>query len=139
MKFLSPRVHAPLDYVLVVLFALAPMLFGLAGVPAVICYAVAAAYLVMSLTTVYPLGVVKLIPFPVHGYVELVLAPLLAGSPWLFGFQELEAARNFFLSIGLAAAVLWLVTDYHAAELDESQRHLRRRYLGTSDHAPRAT
>lgn len=129
MKVLSPRAHAPIDYLLVALFGLAPTLFGFAGIAALLSYVIAVGVLMMSMLTRYPLGVFKVIPFPVHGYVELAAVPLLMAAPFLFGFDEREIARNFFVLTGAAYAVVWLVTDYAAAETD-----VRRRELGTRVH-----
>ncbi|AKF11003.1 hypothetical protein [Sandaracinus amylolyticus] len=122
MKLLSPFVHAVIDYVLVALFALAPTLFGFAGTAATLCATIAIVYLATSLLTAYPLGVAKLVPFPVHGYLELALVPLVAASPWLFGFDTIEAARNAVLALAIAVALLWLTTDYRVIERHPEQR-----------------
>lgn len=124
MKVLSPRVHAPLDYVIVALFALAPTLFGFGGVPATLCYGVAGLYLIMSLLTAYPFGVAKIIPFPIHGYVELASTVALIGIPWVFGFNDVVPARNFFIAMGASAGVIWALTDYRAAERDASEQYM---------------
>lgn len=123
MKVLSPRVHAPFDYVITALFAFAPRLLGFGGVPAVLCYGIAVMYLAMSLLTAYPLGVAKVIPFTIHGYVELAGTFVLLAMPWIFGFDGVTAARNFFLVMGASAGAIWLLTDYKAAERDLDQRY----------------
>jgi hypothetical protein len=123
MRFVTPRMHAPVDYLLVLLFALAPTIFGFSGTPAVLSYIIAVGYLAMSLLTAYPLSLAKIIPFPVHGYVELVLGPVLALSPFILGFSRIESARNFFIALGIAVFLAWLTTDYRAAEEDTTQRH----------------
>ena len=114
MKLLSPRIHGFIDYAVVALFLLAPTLFGFAGVAATLCYVLAAVHLVMSLLTAYPLGVVKLVPFPVHGALELAVAVGLVASPWLFGFSAVDAARNFYVAAGVAVSAVWLLTNYVA-------------------------
>lgn len=116
MKFLDPRTHGYLDYAAVALLALAPTLLGFAGVAATICYVVAAMQLGMSLLTAYPLGAAKVIPFPIHGAIELVVAIALVAAPWLFGFSTVDAARNFFIVSGLGLVGVYLVTNYKAAE-----------------------
>jgi hypothetical protein len=115
MKILSPRVHGYLDYMVVALLFLAPSLFGFTGIAATICYVLAPVQLVMSLLTAYPLGVAKMIPFPVHGGVELVTSIGLIAAPWLFGFSAFDAARNFFLVAGIGLGLVYLVTNYAAA------------------------
>jgi len=116
MKILSPRAHGYIDYAAILLLAVAPSLLDFGGLPATLCYAVAGIYFVMVLLTAYPLGAIKIIPFPVHGAVEIVLAPMFAVLPWLAGFADLPVARNFFLVMAAALLGVWLVTNYRAAD-----------------------
>ena len=44
---------------------------------------ICAAYVLIVVFTAYPLGLVKAIPFTVHGTIELILSPLLIALPWL--------------------------------------------------------
>lgn len=117
MKILSPRIHGYLDYVLVALFLLAPTLFGFAGVAATLCYVMAAVQAGMSLLTAYPLGIAKIVPFPVHGALEAAVTVFLFASPWVFNFSYVDAARNFFIASGVLLALVWMVTDYRAASV----------------------
>lgn len=121
MKVLNPRTHGIIDYVLVALFALAPTLFGFEGTPQTLCYVLAVVHLSMSLLTAYPLGAMKLVPFPIHGALEAGVGVLLLVLPWLLGFSEVESARNFFLATGALVAVVVLLTDYKAHELSEER------------------
>jgi len=125
MKILQPKVHGYIDYALVLLFALAPTLLGFDGVPQTLCYVLAALHFATSLFTAYPLGALKIIPFPVHGAGEAILAPLLALAPWLFGFWRTPAPRNFFLLAAVAVLLVWLVTDYKLSEQTASHRGRR--------------
>lgn len=115
MKILSPRVHGYLDYGVVALLLLAPSLFGFAGVPATICYVLAVTHAAMTLLTAFPLGLAKIIPFSIHGGIEVLASVFLLASPWIFGFSEVIAARNFFIASAVALGVVWLVTDYRSA------------------------
>ena len=119
MKILSPRIHGYLDYLVVAALALAPMLFGFAGTPAVLCYVLAVAQLGMSLMTAYPLGLKPLIPFTVHGGIELAVTFVLLAAPWVFRFSADLPARTFFLFAGVVLGIVYLTTDYKAA--DESR------------------
>lgn len=115
MKILSPRVHGYLDYAVVLLLALAPTLFDFTGTPAALCYILAILHAGISLMTAYPLGFARVIPFTVHGAIELVAAIGIILAPYLFDFSHLAGARNFFLISGVALAGVWLTTDYKAA------------------------
>lgn len=120
MKILSPRVHGYLDYLAVLYFLAAPSLFGFTGLPATVFYVVAAAYLVLTLLTAYPLGVVKAIPFPLHGGIELLTGIALIALPWILGFANTdEIARNLYVASGAALFVLWLVSDYRTADVNQ--------------------
>ncbi|HEY0134727.1 MAG TPA: hypothetical protein VGB85_11620, partial [Nannocystis sp.] len=76
MNFLSPRIHGILDYLTAGVFALAPMFLQAEGSQVAIlsCYVVAGTLLVLSLLTRYPLGALRVVPFPVHGGIEVFTA-----------------------------------------------------------------
>ena len=127
MHILKPRPHGFMDYAAILLIAAGPSLFDFGGTPATLCYALAAIYLGLVLFTAYPLGLVKVVPFTIHGTVELVLAPVLAAMPWIAGFSDVPAARNFFLVLAAALAVVWVLSDYKAAEQDPASHGRPRR------------
>jgi hypothetical protein len=112
MRFLSPRVHGILDLVVVAIFLVAPLLVGLGGSPAAIAYTLAAVHLVMTLLTDYPAGARKIIPFFVHGIVELVVGVFLLILPSFGGYAPGSPARRFYLFMGGAILVVWALTAY---------------------------
>ena len=115
MKLISPTVHGILDYATCAFFALAPTLLALHGPYATVCYLLAGGYLVISLLTNMPLGAVRVLPFPVHGKLELVSGLVFVAAPWLFGFaDENETARNLFVAAGLVFLVVYTLTDWYA-------------------------
>ncbi|WP_411725577.1 hypothetical protein [Methyloglobulus sp.] len=114
MKIISPTQHGYLDYVTVVLFLAAPTLIGLTGVAGALAYALAAIHLAMTLVTDFPLGVAKLLPFSIHGWVERVVGPVLVLLPFALGFDT--AARSFYIVIGIVIVVVGLLTDYQQTQ-----------------------
>lgn len=118
MRQLSPKLHGILDYLAAAAFATAPLLFMINERTAAVfgCYVAAATLLLVSLLTRYPLGVVRVIPFTVHGALEFVTAPLLVAYPWIAGFADIPGPRNFFIVSGAALFAIWLITDYKAAD-----------------------
>ncbi len=118
MKLLSPKVHGYIDYLTSALFALAPAMFMIEGVPGAVmgCYVIAGGLLLVSLMTRYPLGVVRVVPFPVHGALELLGAPVIVAYPWISGFDHISPARNFYIIAGVALFLLWLITDYRGVD-----------------------
>lgn len=116
MKILNPRTHGYLDYVTVILFLVAPTVLGLTGIPAMLAYALAIIHLVMTLVTDFPLGVVPIIPFKFHGWVERVVGPVLIIVSFVLGFSTDLAARNFYVAMGIVIVLVGLVTDYKETE-----------------------
>lgn len=114
MKVLNPTIHGILDYVVVAGFALAPMLLRLSGLPATIAYLLAAVHLLLTLTTAFPLGAVKIVPLAVHGAIELVVSIALVALPWLLRFAQDTVARDFYAGAGVLIFVVWLISDYTA-------------------------
>lgn len=121
MKLLSPKVHGYIDYGASAVFVLAPAVFMVEGAPRAVmgCYVIGAGLLLVSLVTRYPLGVARLVPFTVHGALELLGAPVIVAYPWIAGFDGILSARNFYVVAGVALLLLWLVTDYRAAQYSD--------------------
>jgi hypothetical protein len=117
MRILDARVHGVLDLITVVAFLLGPLLFGLGGSPAAIAYTLAIVHLVMTLLTRYPMGRWRVIPFPVHGIVELIVGVALLILPSYAGYAPGSPARKFYLGMGAAILVVWALTAYGAARL----------------------
>ena len=87
MKILNPKSHGFIDYALAAVLALVPSVFDFSRTPQILSYVAAAALLLLSLATAYPLGVLKLVPFTWHRNVEIVTVPTLIAAPWLFRFN----------------------------------------------------
>ena len=134
MKILTPTSHGVVDYAAVLTLLVLPSLLDFSNTPATLSYVLAATQLLVSILTRYPLGLIKRIPFPLHGYYELVTALLLVPMPWLFGFSNEDAARNAFVVSGVSLFVVWLVTNYRAVAAD-AQYEIHHRTPGTP-HMP---
>jgi hypothetical protein len=122
-RTLAPRPHGVIDYALVALLLLAPSWFAFGGLAAGACYLLAVVHLGMSLITAYPLGVLRLIPFPAHGQLELIIGSLLVIVPWFLPFAGDGKARGFFIVIGLLVLAVYALTNYLAAEEPETAAH----------------
>jgi hypothetical protein len=114
MRILDARVHGVLDLIVVVAFLLGPLLFGLGGSPAAIAYTLAIVHLVMTLLTRFPMGRWKVIPFPVHGIVELIIGVGLLILPSYAGYAPGSPARKFYLGMGAVILIVWALTAYGA-------------------------
>ena len=109
---ISARVHGVLDYAVVAVFLNAPMVLGFHGVAATIAYWLAGIHLLMTGCTDFPLGVFKFIPFKVHGAIDVAAGVFLLVAPWVFGFAEVAAPRNFFVAIAVIIFVVAALTDF---------------------------
>jgi len=110
MKAITPGIHAYLDYVTVAIFVVAPPVLGLTGLPELISYALAVVHLALTLVTDSQLSVIKVVPFPMHGWVERIVGPVLVVLPFALGFQG--TARIFYIVIGIVIIAVGLLTDY---------------------------
>lgn len=114
MKIISPTQHGYFDYVTVVLFLVAPTFIGLTGMAGTIAYALAGIHLAVTLVTDFPLGIAKLLPFRVHGWVERVVGPTLVLLPFILSFEG--PARGFYIVVGLVIILLGVLTDYERTQ-----------------------
>jgi hypothetical protein len=113
MNLLNARLHGILDLATVAVFLLAPFFFGLGGYVAAVAWGLAVVHLLMTLFTRFPLGLVKVIPFTIHGMVELVVGVVLVlAMPRLLGASLGSPARTFFIGAGVAILVVWVLTSY---------------------------
>jgi hypothetical protein len=90
LRFIPTRVHGVIDYLTSGTLLGAPELLRLRDVPSAaltlrLSGAKAAAY---SLLTDYELGLVRVLPMPVHLALDAASGAFLASSPWLFGFAK---------------------------------------------------
>jgi len=141
LKFANPLAHGVLDYGLALTFLLAPALLEFAETPTRLSYVIGFAYFGASLVTNYPLGAIRLLSFPAHGMLEALMAAGWIVMPWLFGFAENPAARNFFVAAGIALLAVVAVTDYRGlgtraayagAERRQGGQDRRRRYVAVA-------
>ena len=128
MNWLSPTAHGALDYALITFLALAPTAESATGAYALVCYGLAPVYLLVVLTTTDSMGVLAIIPYRVHGWLELVSGLVFVASPFLFSFYAANPmASLFFMLFGGGLLLLWGVTDWsgkaHAELGDDAVTH----------------
>ncbi len=115
LKKLNPTVHGALDYALALAFLFMPGVIGFPNQAANLSQLIGLAYLGVSLLTRYPLGALKLIPFPAHGVLESIMAASWIALPWVVGFDDHGPARTFFVAAGVGLLGVVLLTDYQVA------------------------
>ena len=115
MKFITPKIHGFLDLLGVVFLLASPTLFGFKGFLAVFTYSLGSLHLILSLLTSYYIGVVKLIPFAVHGAIEFFVAIVLIILGYTFFNNEVNG-KLFYIIFGTVVLVTWRVTNYRGKE-----------------------
>lgn len=114
MKPITPALHGYLDYLTVLVFALAPGLLGLHGLPAQLSWTLAGVHLLLTLLTDFPLGWHPVLPFWIHGWVERVVGPALVLVAFLPNFSNSTVAFAFYVFMGFVIIVVGFLTDYSA-------------------------
>jgi hypothetical protein len=112
MKILNANSHGIIDYAVVLFLWLSPSIFELSNYVSMLTYGLGCVHLALTAFTNFKYGLVKLIPFRSHGWIELVVSIVLIGSPWILGFSEVSVDRIFYVGFGAAVFVTWLFTDY---------------------------
>jgi hypothetical protein len=110
MGIIPPNVHRILDYLAVIIFALAPTMMHITGNTRLLAYALAVIHLIVTLATDFSGTRGRPLPFPVHGYIELVVGILLACVPFIRHWTF--AAGRFYPAMGVALIIVWLLTRY---------------------------
>jgi hypothetical protein len=90
VRFISTRAHGVIDYLMGALLIVAPYLLNFADSTAApwVLQIVGAALIGASLLTDYELGIMRMIPMPIHLGLDVAAGMLLVVSPWLFGFAD---------------------------------------------------
>ncbi|MCB4824965.1 SPW repeat domain-containing protein [Roseicella aerolata] len=110
MRFVPTRVHGVIDYIYALLLIGAPYVldFSGGGAPQWAFWLLGFGVIGLALLTRFELGVIRLVPMPVHLGIDVLAGLLLAASPWLLGFADRVWAPH--LVFGLLEAGLALVT-----------------------------
>lgn len=107
---IPPAAHRALDFVTVIAFAGAPAVLGLAGLPAIIAYALAFVHLSLTLLTRFSPEGGQPLTLQIHGFVEMAVGPVLLVAPFVLGWQG--TARTFYLGAGAVIVAVWALSAY---------------------------
>ncbi|MFC4171199.1 SPW repeat protein [Microvirga sp. GCM10011540] len=110
MRFLPTRLHGIIDYLWGVALTASPWLFGFADVTAAKWVAIVFGLgaILYSLVTRYEVGLLPLLPMPLHLGLDGVAGFILAITPWGFGFAEQVYLPH--VAFGLFSVAASLVT-----------------------------
>ena len=122
MKNLNSKAHGYIDFALIATLFIAPNLLGLEGFPKQLSYFLGTVQTVLVFITAYPFGIFKLVPFQVHGALEVLVTLFMLAAPWIYDFSTALGARNYYLALALAVSVVWVMTDYRAVSISVKSR-----------------
>ena len=113
IKLLPAWFHALADYAVGGLLIVVAIAVGGSAGAVGTGIVVGATILVVSMLTRYPLGVVKVLPFPVHSGGDYLAAALLLVAPWALNFSSGDTGLTaLYVAAGAAVLLVSLVTNY---------------------------
>lgn len=115
MNAISPRLHGVIDYAACAGMLTLPGLLRLSPAARTASTTFALSYLGLSTLTDYPLAVRRLIPFPVHGRVELGSTPALLLLPALLGGLKTTREKVYFLALVGTVLTVYRLTNWQEA------------------------
>ncbi|GGE60184.1 hypothetical protein EV200_103588 [Pedobacter psychrotolerans] len=111
MKIISPKFHAVLDYMLVMLLLISPDLFGLSETASTLSYALGIVQFLLTICTNFSGGIFKIISLKLHGLIELVVSIILIILAFTV-FKGNVVDEMFYACLGLMILIIFTITDY---------------------------
>jgi hypothetical protein len=107
-------VHGVIEYLLGILFLAAPILFDFDSATATgVSITVGVLVLIMTAVTAdLPTSLVGQLALTAHVTVDFVLAIFLVAAPFLLGFSDESAPRNFFMILGVVLLLMTIGTRF---------------------------
>ena len=115
MKIISSKAHGILDYATVIFLLAAPTLFQMEGTLCTFTYVLAGVHFALTALTAFEVGLVKVIPFRIHGLIEIVVSIALAGVAFWFRSNDNETGFYFYLALAIVIMIVFLLTDFRSA------------------------
>jgi hypothetical protein len=113
VRLLPAWLHAAADYAVGALLIVVALAVGGSTSAVATGIVVGAVIVGLSMFTRYPLGVVKVVPFPVHSAGDYLATVLLLGAPWALGFSSSDTGLSaVYVGAGLAVLAVSLITNY---------------------------
>jgi hypothetical protein len=113
VRLLPAWFHAIADYAVGALLVIVALSVGGSAGAIGTGVVVGATVLLVSMLTRYPLGVAKVLPFPVHSAGDYLAAALLLVAPFTLHFNHGDKGlTTFYVIAGIAVLAVSLVTNY---------------------------
>jgi hypothetical protein len=134
--FLPPTVHGILDYIVGILTAVSPWLFGfvkLGGAALFLPLYIGCIEVLLSIFTNYKPGIIRVVPMSTHLVADTLLGFILMVSPFLYEFADKGVFLPHFL-LGLMMMGSGIFT-HSSPLLDNTSRNVKRDYGMSSTDA----
>lgn len=113
MKLIPTLVHGAMDYLAALALLVLPSMLGFPQTATWVSWIVGVMILIQSLMTDFELGLLPTLSMRAHLVADYVVGPLLALSPWIFGYADRTDVLLPFVLIGLMVLGQALMTDPH--------------------------
>ena len=117
MKIINPKIHAILDYAVVLFLFCSPFLFHFGPAVTIFTFALGLVHLIMTFITDFPGGLTSLLSLKVHGMVELAVSIVLMIFALVGDFEQ-AIESYFYIGFSIAVFSTWVLTDYDAGRRD---------------------
>ena len=112
MKIISSKLHGVLDYTVVIFLLASPTIFKMDGFLCSFTYTLAAVHSLLTILTRFELGIIKVIPLPLHGIIEFFVAIALSLVSFWFNRNGNALGFYFYLYFAIAVMLVFIATDY---------------------------
>ena len=115
-KPITPRRHGAIDYGFLIIALVGPSLLGLNGTARVVFGVLGLVQGTLNVFTDHPLALKRVVPFRVHGRLELGGVPVYFLLPVLAGAIDGTRALVFYLVAGALLLAVFVLTDWKATD-----------------------
>ncbi|MEO7444661.1 MAG: hypothetical protein ABIT96_01195 [Ferruginibacter sp.] len=118
MRIITPFFHGILDYVLIIFLLASPAIFGMTGILATFTYGLGIVHLLLTILTAFPLGLIKVIPFRIHGIIEVVVSIFLALMAFWFYNQGNVLGFYFYMVMAIIIMIVFILTNFRGSPVN---------------------
>lgn len=111
MKLINQKIHGIIDYGVVVFLWSSASLLAFTPWVGKFTFVLGFVHLLLTVFTDFPAGGFKVLPFRIHGFIELLVAIALVTLPWFLTLNSVD--KIFYVAFGAAVFFTWIVTDYN--------------------------
>ena len=104
--------HGVIDYLFIAFVLASPTIFNMEGTLSTITYILGAVHLVVTLLTDYELGLFKVIPFRIHGLLEVVVTIILGILAFWFYNNGYVTGFYYYMALAIAIILVFILTDF---------------------------